>query len=131
MSLASRTHPPDLADEILRGLYVAQASSSDDNGHYSRRDRKLLRAIDFFIHTQIYPGTKTTHFRRIQDATTRDGETVSFKDMLFFDDDERNHHIGTELGVTFHLVKDGVTTEDIDQGIWKWRDGSGVTHSSR
>jgi magnesium-dependent phosphatase 1 len=128
MSLASRTHAPDLANDMLRGLHVPATTSTtaDDNG-------KHLRALDFFTHAQIYPGTKTTHFRRIHAATAKPkaggggrGAAVPFEDMLFFDDEGRNRNVETELGVTFWLVRDGVTTDEVDRGVWEWRKRRGI-----
>ncbi|KAJ9498679.1 hypothetical protein LTR99_007871 [Exophiala xenobiotica] len=145
MSLASRTHAPDLAADMLRGLHVpsstttstsassATATSSNNNNNNpksSSSDAKPLRAIDFFTHSQIYPGSKTTHFRRIQAATTKkhgSAGTVAFSDMLFFDDEGRNRNVETELGVTFWLVRDGVTSSEVDAGVWEWRKRRGIT----
>ena len=155
MSLASRTHAPDLAADMLRGLHVpsststsashaaASNSNSNSNGNsksqsQSQSHSKPRRAIDFFTHCQIYPGSKTTHFRRIQAATTKHGgggATVAFEDMLFFDDEGRNRNVETELGVTFWLVRDGVTSDEVDAGVWEWRKRRGITsnkeHPSR
>jgi magnesium-dependent phosphatase 1 len=140
MSLASRTHAPDLAADMLRGLHVpsstsaspssAAAATSSNNNSKSSSDAKPLRAIDFFTHSQIYPGSKTTHFRRIQAATTKkhgSAGTVAFTDMLFFDDEGRNRNVETELGVTFWLVRDGVTSSEVDAGVWEWRKRRGIT----
>lgn len=73
------------------------------------------RAIDYFDHLQIYPGSKTTHFERIH----RDSG-IAYEEMLFFDDESRNKNVEV-LGVTMKLVKDGVTTEEIDAGVRSWR----------
>jgi magnesium-dependent phosphatase 1 len=132
MSLASRTHAPDLAADMLRGLHVPSSTSSaaTSNNSKSSSDAKPLRAIDFFTHSQIYPGSKTTHFRRIQAATTKkhgSAGTVAFSDMLFFDDEGRNRNVETELGVTFWLVRDGVTSSEVDAGVWEWRKRKGIT----
>jgi magnesium-dependent phosphatase 1 len=73
------------------------------------------RAIDFFDHLQIYPGSKTTHFERIH----RDSG-IAYEDMLFFDDESRNKNVEV-LGVTMQLIKDGVTRNEIDAGVKSWR----------
>ncbi|KIV80450.1 magnesium-dependent phosphatase-1 [Exophiala sideris] len=122
MSLASRTHAPDLAQDMLRGLTVPSNSAATDS-----KAAKPLRAIDFFAHAQIYPGTKTTHFKRIQAATQKAGSEVPFEDMLFFDDEGRNRNVETELSVTFWLVRDGVTKDEVDAGVWEWRKRRGIT----
>ncbi|KAJ4517007.1 hypothetical protein HRR83_005079 [Exophiala dermatitidis] len=159
MSLASRTHAPDLARDMLRGLHVPSSTEKntsqqnpqaldnnsdvddvDDNDEQHFPTQGALqnnpnntnistlsprRAVDFFIHSQIYPGTKTTHFRRIRAAMQKAGTPVDFEDMVFFDDESRNRNVETELGVTFWLVRDGVTSDEVDRGIWEWRKRKG------
>lgn len=46
--------------------------------------------------------------------------------MLFFDDEARNRNVETELGVTFCLVRDGMTREEVDRGVWLWRKRNGI-----
>lgn len=46
---------------------------------------------------------------------------VGFQDLLFFDDEERNRNVERERGVCFYLVRDGVTREEIDRGVERWR----------
>jgi len=118
IGLASRTHAPDLAKDMLKGLSIPPP---DDDP-----DAKPLRAIDVFAHQQIFPGSKTNHFQRIQDATRRAGSEVQFTDMLFFDDESRNRNVETELGVTFWLVRNGVTRDEVDKGVREWRKRSGI-----
>jgi magnesium-dependent phosphatase 1 len=93
---------------------------------------KALRAIDIFTYQQIFPGSKTSHFQRIQDATKKaKGGEVAFADMLFFDDEGRNRNVETELGVTFWLCADGVTSEEVDKGVWEWRRRRGIRRDGR
>ncbi|KAF2025913.1 magnesium-dependent phosphatase-1 [Setomelanomma holmii] len=105
---ASRTHAPDLGREMLKLLKVPSTSGSS-------------RAIDYFDHMQIYPGSKTMHFNRIQ----RDSG-IEYDQMLFFDDESRNKDVEV-LGVTMWLVRDGVTRNEIDDGIKSWRTRTGRT----
>jgi magnesium-dependent phosphatase-1 len=106
---ASRTHAPDLGREMLKLLKVPNASVSSG------------RAIDYFDHMQIYPGSKTTHFTKIH----RDSG-IEYNEMLFFDDESRNKNVEV-LGVTMWLVKDGVTRDEIDAGVRSWRARTGRT----
>ncbi|KIX95805.1 uncharacterized protein Z520_08513 [Fonsecaea multimorphosa CBS 102226] len=138
MSLASRTHAPDLARDMLKGLHVP-ASPQSESGETP--GTKPLRAIDFFTHPQIYPGSKTTHFRHLQTQLSKSppssaaggpghgqgGRKIPFDEMLFFDDEGRNRNVETELGVTFYLVPDGVDKEQVDRGVWEWRKRRGIT----
>jgi magnesium-dependent phosphatase 1 len=142
MGLASRTHAPELAREMLRGLTIppleptaAAAAAEGEDVEWWRGAGgagKVLRAVDIFTHQQIFPGSKTSHFQRIQDATKKaKGGEVAFADMLFFDDEGRNRNVETELGVTFWLVRDGVTRDEVDNGVWEWRRRRGIRRDGR
>lgn len=119
MSLASRTSAPELARDMLRGLVIPNPSSSSSPAE--KQNEKEAKAESYFVHPQIFPGSKTTHFQRLQAALRKSGEEVAFADMLFFDDEARNRNVETELGVTFCLVRDGVTRNEIDRGVNEWR----------
>ncbi|KAK0119663.1 hypothetical protein ONS95_011100 [Cadophora gregata] len=100
---ASRTSAPDLGREMLRLLHVADV------------DGKKRKAIEFFDHLEIYPGSKITHFNKLQKATG-----LRYEDMLFFDDEARNRNVES-LGVTMYLVRDGVSRAELENGIKDWR----------
>ncbi|TVY83095.1 Magnesium-dependent phosphatase [Lachnellula suecica] len=100
---ASRTSAPDLGREMLRLLHIADAEG------------KKRKAIEYFDYLEIYPGSKITHFNKLQKATG-----LAFEDMLFFDDEARNRNVES-LGVTMYLVRDGVTKQEINNGIKAWR----------
>ncbi|PVH76785.1 putative magnesium-dependent phosphatase P8B7.31 [Cadophora sp. DSE1049] len=100
---ASRTSAPDLGREMLRLLHVAGT------------DGKKRKAIEFFDHLEIYPGSKITHFNKLQKATG-----LRYEDMLFFDDEARNRNVES-LGVTMYLVRDGVSRAELENGIKDWR----------
>lgn len=86
VAAASRTSAPDLGREMLRLLHIA-----DGEG-------KKKKAIDYFDHLEIYPGSKITHFVKLQKATG-----LRYEDMLFFDDESRNRNVES-LGVYMYLV---------------------------
>lgn len=65
-------------------------------------------------------GTKISHFKQIQKLTG-----VDFKDMVFFDDESRNKDVEKALGVTFVLVRNGVTWDMFNKGIQMWRTKNG------
>ncbi|KAI4638772.1 hypothetical protein J4E93_009800 [Alternaria ventricosa] len=109
IAAASRTCAPDLGREMLKLLKIPSANGSSS------------RAIDYFDHMQIYPGSKTTHFQRIH----RDSG-IDYEEMLFFDDESRNKNVEV-LGVTMQLIKDGVTRDEIDRGVQSWRKRNGRT----
>ena len=127
MGLASRTHTPDLAREMLKLLHIpshhqtSSSSSTDTSSETSAASEKPLRALDLFSYIQIFPGSKTKHFERIRKASG-----IPYEQMLFFDDEHRNRNVETELGVTFHMVPDGVSRQEVDRGVWQWRMRQGI-----
>ncbi|KAG5175619.1 acid phosphatase-domain-containing protein [Tribonema minus] len=66
---------------------------------------------------EIYPGGKTTHFRRIQAAAGG----VPFGDMLFFDDEHRNVLEVARLGVVCHHIPDCICVETFAAGLEAFR----------
>jgi magnesium-dependent phosphatase 1 len=73
------------------------------------------KSIDFFSHLQIYPGSKTRHFQRLHADTG-----IPYDEMVFFDDESRNRDV-EGLGVVMWLVRDGVTRNEVDEGVRSWR----------
>jgi magnesium-dependent phosphatase 1 len=116
LALASRTHDPDLARDMLKTLHIIPTFSD-----HPAADTRSVRALDYFDYLQIFPGKKTQHFSRIQQASS-----IPYEDMIFFDDEARNRNVQTELGVTFCLVRDGMTREEVDRGVWEWRRRMGI-----
>ena len=49
--------------------------------------------------------------------------------MLFFDDESRNKNVEV-LGVTMWLVRDGVSRDEIDNGVRSWRKRNGRTKAN-
>lgn len=139
LGLASRTHTPELANQSLRAIHVPvpehYLNKKSGDAEDQNAEEKSQKAITFFTFREIYPGAKTRHFRQIQNSTKsmarkdqnmpKDG--IAYQDMLFFDDESRNRDVERELGVTFYLVRDGVTRQEVDAGIWEWRKRRGVT----
>ena len=105
---ASRTCAPDLARQMLTLLSVPLGEGEGKT-----------KAIGMFDHMEIYPGSKTTHFQKLQKKSG-----LPFEGMLFFDDESRNRNVET-LGVVMHLVRDGVTRAEVDRGIEAWRKRNG------
>lgn len=138
LGLASRTHTPDLANQMLRAVNVPvpEQHRQNPNGETSEgAQEQPQKAVSFFTFREIYPGAKTRHFKHIQNSTKRlagkdsnlSKDGIAYEDMLFFDDESRNRDVERELGVTFYLVRDGVTRQEIDAGIWEWRKRRGIT----
>lgn len=115
LGAASRTSAPDIARDLLRLLTVPHASAS------VAASTTAPTALSLFDHLEIYPGTKTTHFRSLQKKSG-----LPFEEMLFFDDEARNRNV-EQLGVIMYLVIDGVTAGEVDKGIRDWRRRNGRT----
>lgn len=77
------------------------------------------RALEFFDHLQIFPGSKIAHFTRIHKDTE-----IPYEEMLFFDDESRNKNVES-LGVVMWLVRDGVTWSEFEEGVKSWRKRNG------
>lgn len=122
LALASRTHAPDLAAKMLKLLHVptpAAASTTDQTATNSSAAAPV-EAGKFFKYKEIFPGDKKTHMRNLKSSSG-----VDFEDMLFFDDETRNRNVES-LGVTFWLVRDGVSTQEVDNGVREWRKRRGL-----
>lgn len=71
----------------------------------------------YFKYREIYPGSKTSHFKNfLQNAG------FSYNEMLFFDDEQRNIDDIEPLGVTSVLVNPdvGINTKLVEDGLQKF-----------
>ncbi|OAX77262.1 hypothetical protein ACJ72_08442 [Emergomyces africanus] len=103
---------------MLKTLHIIPTFSDNP----AAANNRSVRALDYFDYIQIFPGDKSQHFTRIQQASG-----IRYEDMLFFDDEARNRNVQTELGVSFCLVRDGMTREEVDRGVWDWRKKMNIT----
>ncbi len=81
LGVASRTSAPDWADELMQ----------------------LFDIKKYFQFFEIYPGSKVSHFRSLQEKTG-----FPYQDMIFFDDEYRNIEEVRRLGVDAVFVEDGM-----------------------
>lgn len=110
MAAASRTSAPSAARQALNGLYLIDDSPSTS----SDTPRKAWSLFDF---TEIYPGSKIAHFKKLQADSG-----FEYEDMIFFDDEHRNSEVGHKLGVHFVEVgHQGLDLASWTRGIAEWR----------
>ncbi|KAJ3718194.1 magnesium-dependent phosphatase-1 [Lentinula raphanica] len=113
IAAASRTSAPTLARSALNLLLVPPMTGSGSK----EGPVKAMKAIEFFDQLEIVTQvrSKLTHFKRLHKKTG-----IPYSEMLFFDDEHRNREV-EELGVTFHLVRDGLDDRTFEQGLAEWR----------
>lgn len=82
MAIASRTCAPQWAERLI----------------------DLFELNDFFLYKEIYPGSKTAHFKALKQKSG-----LAFPELYFFDDETRNIQEVAELGVNCMIVQNGLS----------------------
>ncbi|GFO05901.1 Magnesium-dependent phosphatase 1 [Plakobranchus ocellatus] len=93
------------------GIYLGIASRTSLPKEASELTR-LFNWDQYFHYRQIYPGCKITHFKKLHQQSG-----IPYEDMIFFDDEHRNIHDVSTLGVTCVHVPDGIDMENFERGI--------------
>ncbi|KAI5464942.1 acid phosphatase-domain-containing protein [Mariannaea sp. PMI_226] len=118
VAVASRTSAPSLAKDLLKMLHipVPHQAAAEEGSSSSSKPEKPKRALEAFDGgVEAYPGSKVKHMEVLHKRTG-----IPYTEMLFFDDESRNRDTES-LGVTMHLVRDGVSWGEIEAGVQEWR----------
>ncbi|CAG9860604.1 unnamed protein product [Phyllotreta striolata] len=109
--------------EILKRLYgegyILAVASRTSEIQGARQLINLFEWNKYFTYYEIFPGSKTTHFNRIKSLSG-----LSYNQMIFFDDEERNIRDIKKIGVVSILVKNGVNKALIEAGKKQFSNGN-------
>ncbi|XP_076169849.1 magnesium-dependent phosphatase 1 isoform X2 [Ptiloglossa arizonensis] len=86
---------PDILKQLSNEGYELGVASRTSEIQGAKQLLNLFNWDKYFKYKEIYPGSKVTHFSKIQKASG-----ANYKDMLFFDDEHRNIVDVSQLGVT-------------------------------
>ena len=95
---------PELLDELSSRGHALSLASRTSAPAIAGRLLDLFGIARHFQHPQIYPGDKSVHFEALHRETG-----VAYRNMMYFDDEERNIESVSRLGVRVALVKQGMT----------------------
>ena len=102
IAVASSCDEPSWARECIQKFPVGSDGRFKLNDVFSRN------------HTEIYKGGKNRHLTTIQQKCENG---ITFKDMIFFDNQYDNCHTVSKLGVTVVYTPDGVTRQAFNEAI--------------
>ncbi|XP_078041081.1 magnesium-dependent phosphatase 1 [Augochlora pura] len=103
---------PDVLKKLTNEGYELGVASRTSEITGANQLLKLFNWEKYFKYKEIYPGSKVKHFSIIQKASGTD-----YKDMIFFDDENRNIVDVSKLGVTCIFVKNGVTHTVVENAL--------------
>ena len=104
----------DILKELKHAKCVVAAASRTDAPKEAHDLLATLGIDHYFDYKEIYPGKKTAHFSKFKQSSG-----IDFHEMIFFDDEQRNIRDVSQLGVTCHLVIDGMSPLELKHGLEK------------
>ncbi|KOC67394.1 Magnesium-dependent phosphatase 1 [Habropoda laboriosa] len=103
---------PEVLKHLSEEGYELGVASRTSEIQGAKQLLNLFNWEKYFKYKEIYPGSKLTHFSKIQAASG-----VDYKNMIFFDDEQRNIADVGRLGVTCIFVQSGVTVALVENAL--------------
>ncbi|XP_006568426.2 magnesium-dependent phosphatase 1 [Apis mellifera] len=103
---------PDVLKYLYEEGYELGVASRTSEIQGAKQLLNLFNWDNYFKYKEIYPGSKVTHFSRIQKISETD-----YKDMIFFDDEYRNIKDIEKLGVICIHVKNGINYTLVENSL--------------
>ncbi|KAI8476634.1 MAG: acid phosphatase-domain-containing protein [Monoraphidium minutum] len=132
IAYVSRTEYPEWAIPALKEFHIPipEGAEATNYDHIVGGGRgRPLTLLDVGRHKEIYPGSKTTHFKRIAKDSG-----VDYSDMLFFDNENWNCREVAPMGVVCVHTPRGMTHAVWREGLAKFaaaRGGGGGKSGKR
>ncbi|XP_072384535.1 magnesium-dependent phosphatase 1-like [Diabrotica undecimpunctata] len=115
---------PEILQKLYDEGYTLGVASRTSEIKGAKQLLQMFGWDKYFSYLEIFPGRKTTHFNNLKEQSG-----IDFEEMIFFDDELRNIHDVSALGVVSVFVKKGVDKSVIEEG--KQQFASGVKKSIR
>ncbi|XP_034950883.1 magnesium-dependent phosphatase 1-like [Chelonus insularis] len=106
---------PNLLKKLFENGFQIGVASRTSEIQGANQLIELFGWTKYITYREIYPGKKTTHFQKIHESSN-----VSYENMIFFDDENRNIEDVSKLGVQSILVRDGVTKTIVEKALQKF-----------
>ncbi|KAJ8927912.1 hypothetical protein NQ314_019542 [Rhamnusium bicolor] len=101
--------------EVLKNLhdegYILGVASRTGEIQGAKQLMTLFGWDKYFSYKEIFPGSKTTHFKNMKKQSG-----IDYSEMMFFDDEQRNIRDISELGVLSIFVNNGVSKRVVEEG---------------